>query len=121
MRPEMMLRRDGRVVVAAAPFGLLKMKAWLVAHRHGALLCSRLTRFHLSLRTPEYDADIVTGEGQALGNPPSLWPPLGFSLHGRSCPADSRACVGETRDNQGWRGFVLTLQTREQHIHESAT
>ena len=96
------------------------------ARADGALLVVSADPLAMGMLTPpgEFGADIVTGEGQPIGIPPSFGGPyLGlFSCKQQYIRQMPSRLVGRTTDTQGRTGYVLTLQTREQHIRrERAT
>jgi glycine dehydrogenase subunit 1 len=125
-----MVGPDTAAVVLQQPnvFGALEdlRAAAGIAHETGALFVVVADPVSLGLLEPPgtAGADIVVGDAQAFGNAMSFGAPgLGFMAVTR--PLMRRIpgrLVGETVDLQGRRGFVLTLQTREQHIRrERAT
>src|SRR3954468_15257217 len=96
------------------------------AHEAGALMIVLTDPLTLGVLKPpgEFGVDVAVGEGQTLGNRLDYGgPSFGFfaaqETYLRRMPG---RIAGETKDVDGRRGFVLTLQTREQHIRrEKAT
>ncbi len=121
---------DTICVVAQHPnfFGCLEEPQALAdaAHARGALFIVSFYPISLGLlkRPGQYGADIAVAEGQSLGIPMSYGGPvLGLMAcreeYVRKMPG---RLVGQTTDRNGKRCWVLTMQTREQHIRrEKAT
>jgi glycine dehydrogenase subunit 1 len=109
-------------------YGCLEEMAQLaeVTHRAGALFVAAVDPISLGIlkRPGDYGADIVVAEGQSLGSPMSFGGPY---LGVMACREEfvrrmPGRITGQTVDRQGRRCWVLTLQTREQHIRrEKAT
>ena len=120
---EVVSKNTGAVIIQNPNFfGSLEDLAALIAKTHevGALFTSVSDPIALGiLEAPgKQGADIVVGEGQPLGLAISFGGPyLGFMAATaklmRKLPG---RIIGETVDKNGKRGFVLTLQAREQHI-----
>jgi glycine dehydrogenase subunit 1 len=121
---------DAAAVVIQHPnfFGLLEPMGAIgdTARSAGSLFVASVDPVSLALLAPpgHYGAEIAVGEAQCLGSPVGFGGPLlGFMAtrrsHVRRLPG---RIVGATVDSEGRRGFVMTLQTREQHIRrEKAT
>ncbi len=95
-----------------------------IVHSHAkCLLIAAVDPISLAvLNAPgEYDADIVVGEGQALGNSMYMGGPL-FGFFATKLEMNRQMpgrIVGGTLDKEGNRAYALTLQAREQHIRRS--
>lgn len=121
---EKALNNEVAAVLLQSPnfFGMIEKAEEIgqMAHAKGGLLVMAVNPVSLGLlKSPgELGADIVVGEGQPFGNPLNFGGPyLGFlacrEKYVRRMPG---RIVGATKDKNGKKGYVLTLQAREQHI-----
>jgi glycine cleavage system P protein (glycine dehydrogenase) subunit 1 len=123
------LRDDVCAVVLQSPnfFGAIEELSPVAeaAHASGALLVVGVAEaLSLGLVKPPSEADIVAMEGQSFGLAPSYGGPFVGVVASREKFVRQMPgrLAGETVDQNGHRGFVLTLATREQHIRrEKAT
>ncbi len=109
-------------------FGIVENmdKVGEIAHSKGAAFIVNTDLISLGILKPpaEAGADFVVGDAQPLGNPMAFGGPhLGyFTANGKYIRKMPGRIVGETTDTNGNKGYVLTLQAREQHIRrEKAT
>jgi glycine dehydrogenase subunit 1 len=92
-------------------------------HAAGALVIHVFDPLAQALFTSsgEADVDIAVGEGQSISQPPQYGGPnLGlFASRAEWVRQMPGRLIGSTEDGQGRRGYVLTFQTREQHIRRA--
>ncbi len=125
-----LLAEGTAAVVVAQPnyLGVIENAAEIaaLAHDRKALVIAYVDPVSLALLSPpgDYEADIVVGEGQSLGNPMNFGGPLlGFMATRKAFMRQMPGrLISGSLDLDGKRGYVMTLQTREQHIRrEKAT
>ena len=123
------MRDDVCALVVQSPnfFGAIETLGPLAeaAHASGALLVTAIAEgLSLGIVKPPVEADIVAMEGQSFGLAPSYGGPYAGVIASRDKFVRQMPgrLAGQTTDQDGQRGFVLTLATREQHIRrEKAT
>jgi glycine dehydrogenase subunit 1 len=101
-------------------FGIIEDLYGLKDDIGNALLIVGVNPISLGVLAPpgDYGADVVVGEGQMLGNPTNFGgPQLGiFASRKKYMRKIPGRLSGVTLDEEGKPGFVMALQTREQHI-----
>jgi glycine dehydrogenase subunit 1 len=120
---------DTAAVLVQSPnfFGTIEDVARIaeIAHSKGALLIVSIAEaVSLGAVKPPAEADIVSLEAQSFGVPVGFGGPYCgvIACKEKFLRQMPGRLVGETRDMNGKRGYVLTLSTREQHIRrEKAT
>lgn len=121
---KMMASEDVAAVIVQYPnfFGGLESMKEIeaIVHENKSLFVVSSNPLALGALTPpgKFGADIVTGDAQPFGIPTAFGGPhCGyFAVTGKLMRKVPGRLVGQTKDDQGRRGFVLTLQAREQHI-----
>jgi glycine dehydrogenase subunit 1 len=121
---EKSIDNDTSAVIVQSPnyFGMIENMDRIseIVHKNNLLFISVYDPISLGiLKTPgEYNADIAIAEGQSLGNYQAFGGPLLglFSTRKKFLRQMPGRLVGLTEDIDGNTGFVMTLQTREQHI-----
>src|SRR5215470_14672038 len=96
-----------------------------IAHKNGAMLAVSIAEaVSLGIVEPPRNADIIAMEAQSFGVPMGFGGPYCgvIATKEKNVRQMPGRLAGQTVDNNGRRGFVLTLATREQHIRrEKAT
>jgi len=107
-------------------FGVFEEEAKRVgdlAHAAGTLFVVHVDPTSLGVAAPPgtYGADIVVGEASCFGGAPALGGPLLglFSTTEALVRKTPGRIIGATKDESGNRGYVMTLQAREQHIRRA--
>lgn len=119
-----MLKDDVAAVLIQNPnfLGVIEDVAPFMEAAHGAgakgIVSVNLVSLGLLESPGAQGADLAVAEAQCFGNPPSFGGPLCgvFAARKDLVRRMPGRLVAEARDGDGHRGFVLTLQTREQHI-----
>ena len=114
---------SGLVVQSPNAFGVIEDLSGLKEKLADAFLIVSTNPIAMGILAPpgEFGADIVTGEGQPLGIPPSFGGPgLGlFATRMRYIRTMPGRIAGRTVDAAGNVGYTMTMQTREQHIRRA--